>query len=426
MVLRVAIIGAAGRDFHDYLTYFKNNKNYKVIGFFATQIPNIENRILPKEVAGKNIKIYSFNEIEKFRNKIDYAFLSFSDVSNSEVMDMATKLLSLKINFSILSPFETMLRARKKVISICATRTGAGKSTVTRKIAKILKDKGYKVAIVRHPMPYGNLKKQIFQEFKDFKDLDRYECSIEEREEYEPHLENGFFVYAGIDYKKILKYVEKKYDVIIWDGGNNDLPFFKPDFHIVVADPFRVGDELKYYHGYLNIKMANLVIINKVNTAPKENVEKLKENISKINKNAKIILANSEIFVENEDLIKNKRVLVVEDGPTVTHGNLPYSVGYIAAKKYEAKEIVDAKKYAIGSIKEAYEKYSHIQNVLPTLGYGKKQIKELESVINKVECDSIVLGTPINITRFMKINKPVVRVKYELKEINDELENYLP
>ncbi|MEM5881463.1 MAG: GTPase [Candidatus Aenigmatarchaeota archaeon] len=415
--MRIAIIGAAGRDFHDYLTYFRKNKNYKVVCFLATQIPNIEKRIFPIG----NIKIFSLEEIEKFKNKIEYAFLSLSDISNKEAMEIATKLLSLNINFSILSPFKTMLKAKKPVISVCATRTGSGKSTIVRKISLLLKEKGLNVAIVRHPMPYGDLKKQIFQEFKSLEDLDKYNCSIEEREEYEPHLKNGFTVYAGIDYKKVLKYVEKKYDVIIWDGGNNDLPFFKPDLHIVVADPFRVGDELNYYHAFLNCKIANIFVINKINTAPKENVEKLIENLSKINNKAKIILASSEITVENENLIKNKKVLVIEDAPTVTHGNLSFSAGYIAAQKYNALEIVDGKKFATGSIKKFYEKYPHIKKILPSLGYGKKQMKELEASINNAECDSVIFGNMIDLSRFLKINKPFTKISYELKDLNNDL-----
>lgn len=423
--MKIAIIGAAGRDFHDFLVYFRKNKNYKVVCFFATQIPYIEKRIFPIG----NIKILSFEEIEKFKSKIEHAFLSLSDISNKEAMEIATKLLSLNINFSILSPFKTMLKAKKPVISVCATRTGSGKSTVVRKISLLLREKGLNVAIVRHPMPYGDLKKQMFQEFKSLEDLDKYNCSIEEREEYEPHLRNGFSVYAGIDYKKILRYVEKRYDIIIWDGGNNDLPFFKPDLHIVVADPFRVGDELNYYHAFLNCKIANIFVINKINTAPKENVEKLKENLSKINNKAKIVLASSEITVENENLIKNKKVLVVEDAPTVTHGNLSFSAGYIAAQKYNALEIVDGKKFAIGSIKKFYEKYPHIQKILPSLGYGKKQMKELEASINNAECDSVIFGNMIDLSRFLKINKPFTKISYELKDLNNdlnkEIENFL-
>ncbi|MCS7123603.1 MAG: GTPase [Candidatus Aenigmarchaeota archaeon] len=415
--MRIAIIGAAGRDFHDYLTYYRRNKNYKVVCFFATQIPNIENRVFPIG----NIKIFSFDEIEKFSNKIEHAFLSFSDVSNEDVMNIASKLLSLNINFSILSPFKTMLKSRKPVISICATRTGAGKSTVARKVSLLLKKEGLKVAIVRHPMPYGDLKRQMFQEFKSLNDLKKYKCSLEEIEEYEPHIRNGFTVYAGIDYRKILRYVEKKYDVIVWDGGNNDLPFFKPTLHIVVADPFRIGDEFKYYHAFLNCKIADIFVINKINVVNKNSVEKLKENLLKINKKAKVILARSEISVENVEIIKNKRVLVVEDAPTVTHGKLSFSAGYIAAKKYNAKEIVDARKFAIGSIKKFYKKYPHIQKILPSFGYGEKQIKELENVINKVNCDSVVLGDMVDLGKFVRINKPYTKVYYELKDLNNRL-----
>ena len=340
---------------------------------------------------------------------------AYSDVSHEYVMHKASVVLANGADFRMMGPKTTILKAKVPLVSVCAVRTGSGKSQTSRQVAKILKNKGLRVVVIRHPMPYGDLRKQIWQRFASYEDLDKHECTIEEREEYEPHIDNGIIVYAGVDYEKILREAEKEADVIVWDGGNNDLPFYKPDLHIVVADPHRAGNELAYYPGETNLRMANVVIINKVNTADPKNVEKVKKNVKMVNPKARVLEAASPVTVDKPELIKQNRVLVIEDGPTLTHGNMPYGAGAIIAKQLGAKEIVDPRPYASGSIKETYEKYTHLGAILPALGYGENQIAELKATIDRTPCDAVVIGTPIDLRRVMTIDKPTVRVKYELK-----------
>jgi len=342
---------------------------------------------------------------------------AYSDVSHEYVMHKASIALAAGADFRLMGPSTTMLKAKVPVVSVCAVRTGCGKSQTSRKVAKILKANGYRVVVIRHPMPYGDLRKQICQRFATFEDLDKYECTIEEREEYEPHLRNGIIVYAGVDYEKILREAENEADIIVWDGGNNDLPFYKPDLHIVVTDPHRPGHELKYHPGEANLRMADVVVINKVDTAKPENIEAVEKNIKAVNPKAIIVKAASPMTVENPELIKGKRVLVIEDGPTLTHGEMPYGIGAIAAEKLGASEIIDPRPYAVGSITDAYKKYAHLGPILPALGYGEHQIRELEETINKAPCEVVVVGTPIDLRKLIKINKPAVYVRYELQEV---------
>jgi len=419
--IKVIIMGAAGRDFHNFNVYFRNNDAYEVVAFTATQIPGIEGRNYPVELAGSRypngIPIYPEEELPKLikRHDVDQIVFAYSDVSHEYVMHKASIALASGADFRLMGPKTTMLIAEVPVVSVCAVRTGSGKSQTSRQAAKILKGKGLRVAAIRHPMPYGDLRKQVWERFASYEDLDRYECTIEEREEYEPHIDNGIIVYAGVDYEKILREAEKEADVIVWDGGNNDMPFYKPDLSIVVADPHRAGHELAYHPGETNLRMANVVIINKVDTADPQKVVQVKENIKLVNPNAKILEAASPITADNPNAIKGKRVLVIEDGPTVTHGGMPYGAGTVFAKKFGAGEIVDPKPYAVGSIKEAYKKYTHLSGILPALGYGEKQVAELKETIDHTRCDVVVIGTPIDLRRVMNINKPTVRVKYELK-----------
>jgi len=419
----VIIMGAAGRDFHNFNVYYRNNKNYRVVAFTATQIPNIENRKYPPELAGPlypdGIPIYPEEELPELIKKfnVQEVVFAYSDVSHEYVMHKASIALANGADFVLLGPESTMIKSNKPVISVCAVRTGSGKSQTTRKVSEILKSMGKKVVVIRHPMPYGDLVKQKVQRFATFDDLDKYECTIEEREEYEPHLRNGTVVYAGVDYEEILRQAEKEADIILWDGGNNDFPFYKPDLHIVVADPHRAGHEISYHPGETNLRMADVVIINKEETASWDNIQTVREHIAQVNPRAIVIDAASPFFVENPELIRGKRVLAIEDGPTLTHGEMSYGAAVLAAKKFGAAELVDAKPYAVGSIKATYEKYKQIHNYLPAMGYGEEQIKELEETINNTPCDVVVSATPIDLQRIMKINKPVVRVRYELDEI---------
>jgi len=419
--IRVIIMGAAGRDFHNFNVYFRNNDTYEVAAFTATQIPGIAERGYPPELAGLNypngIPIYPEEELPNLikQHDIDQVVFAYSDVPHEYVMHKASMVLANGADFRLMGPKTTMLEAKVPLVSVCAVRTGSGKSQTSRQITKILKNKGSRVVAIRHPMPYGDLRKQIWQRFATYEDLDKHECTIEEREEYEPHIDNGIIVYAGVDYEKILIEAEKEADVIVWDGGNNDLPFYKPDLHIVLADPHRAGNELTYYPGETNLRMANVVIINKVDTADPKNVEKVKKNIIKVNPKAKVLEAASPVTVDKPELVKGKRVLVIEDGPTLTHGNMPYGAGAVIAKKLGAKEMVDPRPYAVGSLKETYEKYSHLGAILPAVGYGDKQIAELKATIDRTPCDAVVIGTPIDLRRVMTVDKPTVRVKYELK-----------
>ncbi len=420
---KVLIMGAAGRDFHNFNVFFRDNEEYEVVAFTATQIPDIAGRKYPAELAGKlypdGIPIYHEDELEELikKHKIDFVVFSYSDVAHEYVMNRASRAMAAGASFMLLGPEHTMIKSTKPVFSVCAVRTGSGKSQTTRKVAEILKKLGKKTVVIRHPMPYGDLTKQVVQRFASHEDLDRHNCTIEEREEYEPHIDRGNVVYAGVDYEKILRQAEQEADVILWDGGNNDFPFFKPDLHIVVADPHRPGHEVTYHPGETNLRMADVIIINKVETAYPEDIQVVRENARSANKHATIIEAASPIFVEDHDKIKGKRVLVIEDGPTLTHGEMAYGAGYVAAEKYGASEIVDPRPYAIGSIKETYEKYSQLEVILPAMGYSPKQLKELEDTINAVPADLVIVATPINLGKILKINKPYVRVKYELQEI---------
>ena len=421
---RVIIMGAAGRDFHNFNVYFRDNEEYEVVAFTATQIPGIEKRVYPPELAGPNypkgIPIYPEEKMPELirKHQVDQVIFAYSDVSHEYVMHRASIALANGADFRLMGPSTTMLKAKVPVVSVCAVRTGSGKSQTSRRVCGILREKGFKVVVVRHPMPYGDLRKQIYQRFASYEDLDKYECTIEEREEYEPHINNGIVVYAGVDYERILREAEKEADIIVWDGGNNDLPFISPNLHIVVADPHRAGHELTYHPGETNLRMADVVIINKVDTADPINIETVRKNIKNVNPNATIIEAASPITVDNPKLVKGKRVLVVEDGPTLTHGNMAYGAGTIAAKRLGASEIVDPRPYAVGSIKDAFKEYPHLGTVLPAMGYGKKQIEELEDTINATPCDVVVIGTPIDLRQLLRLNKPAIRAKYELQEIS--------
>jgi len=418
--IKVIIMGAAGRDFHNFNVYFRNNDIYEVVAFTATQIPGIGERTYPRELAGSNypngIPIQPEEELPKLirERDVDQVVFAYSDVPHEYVMHKASIVLTNGADFRLMGPKTTMLKAKVPLVSIGAVRTGSGKSQTSRRVAKILKNKGLSVVVIRHPMPYGDLRKQVCQRFASYEDLDRYECTIEEREEYEPHIDNGIIVYAGVDYEKILREAEKEADVIVWDGGNNDMPFYKPDLHMVVADPHRAGHELTYHPGEANLRMADVVIINKIETADLKDVEKVKENISSVNPNALVLEAASPITVDKPELIKGKRVLVIEDGPTLTHGNMPYGAGTIAAKRFGG-EIVDPRPYAIGSIKETYGKYAQLGALLPALGYGEEQIAQLKETIDRTPCDIVVIGTPIDLRRVMTLGKPTARVRYELK-----------
>ena len=417
----IAILGAGGRDFHNFLVKYKDNKNYDVKFFTATQIPGIEKRKFPKELAGrlykKDIPIFPEEELPGLikKHKIDDVVFSYSDLSHEDIMHKASISIAAGANFVLLGANETMIKSKKPLISVCAVRTGSGKSQTSRKVADILKEKGKRVVAIRHPMPYGDLIKQKCQRFAKYSDFDKYECTIEEREEYEPWVEKGMVIYAGVDYVEILRRAEKEADVIIWDGGNNDLPFYKPDLSIVVDDPYRAGHDMKYHPGEANFRMADVIVINKVNTAPKEGVKIIEQNIKKVNPKAIIVRAASEFIVSGAKSLRGKKALVVEDGPTLTHGGMSLGAGYVIAKKHGAK-IISAKKYASGSIKNTYKKYPKLRDILPAMGYGEKQIKDLERTINKAKCDVVVDGTPVNISKLIKINKPIVEVDYYLKE----------
>jgi predicted GTPase len=415
-------MGAAGRDFHNFNLFFRNNKDFKVICFTATQIPNIAGRLYPKELAGKRyprgIRIMPEKQISQLirKHKVDVVVFSYSDISHQYVMNKASEVMAAGADFWLLGPKSSMLKSKRKVVSICAARTGSGKSQTTRRVCEILHAHGLKTSVIRHPMPYGDLKAQIVQKFSTLEDLNKHKCTIEEREEYEPHIVQGNTVFAGVDYGKILKQAEKISDIIIWDGGNNDLSFYESNLHIVVVDPFRVGDESTYHPGETNVRMADVVLINKVDTAPRSSIDKLKENIRRLNSKAVIMEAASPTTVDKPELIKNKRVVVIEDGPTLTHGGMSFGAGIVAARKYHAKKIVDPKPHAVGSIKEAYTKYPQIGDLIPALGYGKKQIRELEASINNTPADSIVMATPVDLRKFTKLNKPAAKIDYELEE----------
>jgi len=419
---KVIIMGAAGRDFHNFNVYFRDNPDYRVVAFTATQIPDIEGRKYPAALAGKlypkGIPIYAESELTDLiqKYKVDEVHFAYSDVPHDYVMHKASEVMGAGASFVLLGPDDTMIKSRKPVVSVCAIRTGSGKSQTTRKVALTLKAKGRRVVVIRHPMPYGDLEKQKVQRFATYEDLDRYECTIEEREEYEPHIDNGIVVYAGVDYGAILKQAEKEADVIIWDGGNNDFSFYKSDLEIVVVDPHRAGHELSYHPGETNFRRADVYVVNKMDTAEPEKIQLVLDNIKKINPGAKVIKANSPIFVDDGSQITGKKVLVIEDGPTLTHGGMRYGAGIVAAQKYKAAVIIDPRPYAVGSIKKTFEKYNHLDKVLPAMGYGEKQTRELAATINRIDCDLVISATPIDLNRVIKVNKPMLRVRYELEE----------
>ena len=420
---RTIIMGAAGRDFHNFNVYFRDNENYEVVAFTATQIPNIEGRKYPKELSGSlypnGIPIYPESDLPQLikENDIDQVVFAYSDVPHEYVMHKASLVNACGPDFRLMGTKNTQLKSNKPVISICAVRTGSGKSQTTRRVSKIMIDLGYKVAAIRHPMPYGDLVKQKVQRFATYADLDKNECTIEEREEYEPHIDNGVLVFAGVDYEAILREAEKEVDIILWDGGNNDISFYKPDLSIVVADPHRPGHELKYYPGETNLYLADVFVINKVDTAAPENVITVRENLRSINPAATIIEGASPLFVDDPESIQGKRVLVIEDGPTLTHGGMAYGAGWVAARRFGAKEIVDPRPFAVGSILATYQKYPGTGTILPAMGYGSDMVKDLEKTINASDVDMVISATPIDLTRIIKVNKPMQRVRYELQEI---------
>lgn len=423
MAIKTIIMGAAGRDFHNFNVVYRDNPDYEVVAFTATQIPDIEGRRYPKELAGKlypkGIAIESEAELLKLikKHSVQEVVFSYSDVPHEYIMHHASRVIAAGATFKMLGYDQTAIKCSKPVISVCAVRTGCGKSQTTRAVVKALREMGLKVVSIRHPMPYGNLSKQICQRFADYKDLDKYECTIEEREEYEPHIDMGAVIYAGVDYEKIAREAEKEADVIVWDGGNNDLPFYKADLKIVVADPHRAGHEAAYHPGEANIYTADVVVINKIDSAYPDDVEYVRSNIMKMNPDALIIEAASPIFMKEWKMVRGKKVVVIEDGPTLTHGEMTIGAGIVAAKRYGAGEIVDPKPYFKGTIAAALEKYPHIGDLIPALGYGSKQVADLEKTVNAVPCDLVISATPIDIKRVIKVKKPCLRVEYELEEI---------
>ena len=422
MIEKVIIMGAAGRDFHNFNVYFKDNDRYNVIAFTAAQIPDIAGRLYPPELAGKRypkgIPIHPEDELAELirKHKVDLVAFSYSDVPHVEVMHKASLAMAEGADFILIGAPYTMLKSKKPVVAVCAVRTGCGKSQTTRRVCEIVKGLGKKAVVVRHPMPYGDLRNQILQRYSTYEDFDTNQCTIEEREEYEPLVEQGIVVYAGIDYGQILEAAEKEADVVIWDGGNNDTPFYKPDLHIVLFDPHRAGHELLYFPGETNMIMADIAIINKVDSAPAQKVWQVRKNIEKYAPKAKIVLAESSLEINNPELIEGKRVLVIEDGPTLTHGEMPFGAGVVAAESFKAAEIIDPRPFAQGSLKETYSVYPHIGNVIPAMGYSPDQINDLEKTIDSADCDLVVFATPIHLPLVLKIKKPTLRVRYEYQD----------
>ncbi|HEY6946981.1 MAG TPA: cyclic 2,3-diphosphoglycerate synthase [Candidatus Acidoferrum sp.] len=419
----ILILGAAGRDFHNFNVVFRNHRDYRVVGFTATQIPGIANRRYPPILAGPaypdGIPIFPEHNLEKLITElaVDAVVFSYSDISHQNLMHLASRAVAAGADFWLLATAHTQLKSAVPVVSVCAVRTGCGKSPVARLATAELLRNGMRPVVVRHPMPYGNLEEQAVQRFATVDDLDSQRCSIEEREEYEPHLCEGTVVYAGVDYEKILRQAEKEADVILWDGGNNDTPFFASDLEIVVADPHRPGHELSYFPGEVNLRRADVIVVNKVNTAPALDVQTVKENILKNNPRAMILEAASKVFVSAPELINNRRVLVVEDGPTLTHGEMPYGAGVVAAREFGAAELVDPRPYAVGSIQSSFEQFGQLTNLLPAMGYSAMQRHELEETINRVPCDLVLVATPIDLARVIKLTKPYLRVTYEVQEL---------
>ena len=420
---KIIIMGAAGRDFHNFNVLYRNNKEVEVVAFTATQIPEIEGRRYPRSLAGphypKGIPIYPEEELLDLivKHDIDEVIFSYSDVPYDYVMDKASYVMATGARFAVEGGYPTMIKSRKPVVAVCAVRTGCGKSQTTRRVAQVLQNMGFKVVAVRHPMPYGDLSKQACQRFATYADLDKHNCTIEEREEYEPHINRGIVVYAGIDYEMILRQAEKEADVILWDGGNNDMPFYRPDVHVTVVDPHRPGHEISYYPGQNNFLMANVIVINKIDTAPPEGVNEVRNNIQYYNSEAVVVDAASPISVEDPAVIRGKKVLVIEDGPTTTHGEMKYGAGMMAAMKYGASEVVDPRPYTVGTITQTFQKYPEIGSLLPAMGYFGRQLSDLEKTIDRTECEAVIVATPIDLRRVIKIKKPSVRVFYDLQEI---------
>ena len=420
--IRVIIMGAAGRDFHNFNTFFRNNPVYKVVAFTATQIPDIEGRLYPASLAGElypeGIPIHAEEELEELIRKYDVqqVVFAYSDTYYNNLMHKASRVLAEGADFRLMGPAETAIKSTKPVVAICAVRTGVGKSQTTRRVVDILRQEGLKVAAIRHPMPYGDLAKQAVQRFATLEDLDKEQCTIEEREEYAPHIENGTLVFAGVDYEAILRKAEQEADVILWDGGNNDFSFYKADLYITLADPHRPGHECLYYPGEVNVRLADVIIINKCDSARPEFVAKVAENCRNLNPKATILYADSPMIADNPELIKGKRVLVVEDGPTLTHGEMGYGAGFLAAKKYGAAEIVDPRPFAVGSLLDTFKTWAHLGPILPAMGYSEKQCKELEETIAKADVDTVVVGTPIDLSLVIDIKQPSTRIRYNLEE----------
>jgi len=428
MKKNVIIIGAAGRDFHNFNTYFRGNEAYNVVAFTAAQIPDIDGRKYPAALAGKlypeGIPIYAEDNLTRLIRelKADICIFSYSDVTYNKVMAVSAIVNTAGANFMLLGPRDTMVKSTKPVIAVGAVRTGCGKSQTSRRIIEILMAKGLKVVAVRHPMPYGNLVEQKVQRFATLDDLVKHKCTIEEMEEYEPHVVRGNVIYAGVDYEAILRAAENDpdgCDIVLWDGGNNDFPFYQPDLNFTVVDPHRPGHELTYYPGEVTLRLADVVIINKIETAPPEGIQTVRENIAKVNPKAIVVDGASPIKVDNPAIIRGKRVLVIEDGPTLTHGEMKIGAGTVAAQKYGAAEMVDPRPFTVGKLTQTFEIYPGIGTLLPAMGYGDQQLKDLEATINKTDCDSVIIGTPIDLNRIIKINKPNTRVYYDLQEIGD-------
>jgi predicted GTPase len=421
--IRTIIMGAAGRDFHNFNVFFRDNPEYEVVAFTATQIPNIDGRVYPAELAGKQypkgIPICPEGELDRLigETQAEQVIFAYSDVPHEYVMHKASQVMAAGADFRLMGPRTTQIKSTKPVVSVCAVRTGSGKSQTTRRVSLILREMGFKVAAIRHPMPYGDLVKQRVQRYANYADLDRHETTIEEREEYEPHLDNGILVYAGVDYEAILRQAEQEVDIILWDGGNNDFPFYVSDFQIVVADPHRPGHEFSYHPGETNVRSADVFVINKVDTAQPEAVLAVRSRLQELNPKAVVVEAASPLFVDDPAAIRGKRVLVIEDGPTLTHGEMAYGAGYVAARRYGAAEIVDPRPFAVGSIQATYTKYPKTGPILPAMGYGDEMVHDLEKTIDAANVDMVIVGTPIDLTRVLKLSKPYQRVRYELQEI---------
>lgn len=418
---KVIILGAAGRDFHDFNVYWRNQPEYEVVAFTAAQIPDIDGRVYPPELSGprypNGIPIHDERELPALiqKHQVDLCTIAYSDLPHEVVMNKAALCNAAGADFLILGPRHTLLKSSKPVIAVCAVRTGCGKSQTSRAVVRVLRKLGKRVVALRHPMPYGDLRKQVCMRFAELADLDRYDCTIEEREEFEPHIAAGNVVYAGVDYEKILRAAEQEADVILWDGGNNDMSFVQANLYITVVDPHRPGHERRYYPGETNLRLADLIVVNKMDTAPPAGIDVVLSNIAACNPQAMVVRCNSPVTVEQPELVRGKRVLVIEDGPTLTHGEMKYGAGHVAARNLGATP-VDPRPYAVGTIRGTFDKYTHVSDVLPAMGYGDRQIQELEATINAVPCDAVIVGTPIDLGRLLKINKPSTRVTYELEE----------